>query len=448
MGAVTRGFVALALVAWLCAAAVLAPGVVAAAEPAFGTAVAESSFGVGIDVQQPVTLPDGVLRIEALVRTAGGERTLVTPIPTPAAGQATLRYHLDTELGSFWPNTQVELGFRVTMDDGAVVEGPTTTITYEDTRFTWRTLEGAHVRVHWTDGGDAFGRRVLEIGDESIQRATTLLGVEEDGLIDFFVYANDAAFQEILGPGSRENVGGVAPQGLRTLFASIGSSNVNDPWVGIVVPHELTHVVFETATANPYHEAPHWLNEGLATYLSEGYSAGRRASVDRAAADGSIIPLQGLVGAFPTTPERFSLGYGEGASAVDYLIRTYGQDALVRMIRSYADGVTDDEAFQAALGVDVAGFEAGWLVDLGVEAPQPYGPRPAPPGPVPPGWAGPAPTPGASGAPATPGPKPGDPGSDLATFALPLVGVGIMLLGAAALALRRARRSASPGPPA
>ncbi len=425
----------------------LAPAAAVAATPTFGRAVATSTFGVGIDVQQPATLPDGVHRVEALVRTTGSERVLVTPIPTPPPGATTLRYRFETELGSFWPNTQVELGFRVTMDDGVVVEGPTASVRYEDTRFAWRTLSGDHVRVHWAEGGDAFGRRVLEIGDEAVRRATALLGVQEDGLIDFFVYANDAAFQEILGPGSRENVGGVAPGGLRTLFASIGSTNVNDPWVGIVVPHELTHVVFESATANPYHEAPHWLNEGLATYLAEGYSSGRRASVERAVAAGSVIPLQGLVGAFPTTQERFSLGYGESVSAVDYLIRTYGQDALVRLIRSYADGVTDDETFQAALRVDVAGFEAGWFADLGIEAPQPFGPQPAPTGPLPPGWSGAAPSPGASGAVASPGPTPGGDNAPGTDAILPFVAVGIVLIGVAAVFVLRAGRPTAGGPP-
>ena len=40
----------------------------------------------------------------------------------------------------------------------------------------------------------------------------------------------------------------------------------------VVVPHELTHLVFDTAVTNPYHFPPRWLNEGLAVYLSEGTS--------------------------------------------------------------------------------------------------------------------------------------------------------------------------------
>ncbi|HSL97832.1 MAG TPA: peptidase MA family metallohydrolase [Candidatus Deferrimicrobiaceae bacterium] len=436
---------ALGLAAALIAALGLATASVAGASPTFGPAVATSTFGVGITVEQSATLPADVRRVEALVRTTGSDRTLVVQIATPGAGATTLRYEFETALGSLWPNTQVELGFRVTSADGTVVEGPTTTVRYDDDRFQWRTLEGDLVRVHWAEGGDAFGRRVLAIGEEAVERATALLGVDEGNPIDFFVYADDRAFQEVLGPGSRENIGGVAPGGLRTLFASIGSTNVGDPWVGIVVPHELTHVVFETATANPYHDAPHWLNEGLATYLAEGYSPGRRGAVERAVADDSIMPLQALVGAFPTTGERFSLGYGESVAAVDYMIRTYGQDALVRLIRSYAEGVTDDAAFEAALGVDVAGFEAGWFADLGIEPPQPFGPQPAPTGPVPPGWQGAAPSPGASGAPSTPGPTPGTDEPGVGSLVAPVLGIVIVLLGAGIVLAARARRRAPPG---
>ena len=181
------------------------------------------------------------------------------------------------------------------------------------------------------------------------------------------------------------------------MFASIEPSQVNDPWVGVVIPHELTHLVFDTATRNPYHEPPHWLNEGLADYLAQGYNAGARGDVENAARSGAIMPLRALVGRFPTTADRFSLAYDESVSAIDFLIRTYGQDALVGLIRSYADGVSDDLAFEDALGVNVAGFEAAWLADLGIEEPPAYGPRPAPPGPLPPGWSAavqPTPRPG------------------------------------------------------
>src|SRR5207247_3991833 len=132
------------------------------------------------------------------------------------------------------------------------------------------TLTGALVRVHWTDGDEAFGRRALSIGEQGVANASQLLGVTETDPIDFYIYSDTTAFRDILGPGTRENVGGVAFPDIRTLFANIGPGSVDDPWGAIVIPHELTHLVFATATQNPYHGPPHWLNEGLAVYLSQG----------------------------------------------------------------------------------------------------------------------------------------------------------------------------------
>lgn len=403
MGAMRFAASAMLMPVALALALALAPPV-SAADPTFGEAVATAKFGEGIDVEQPATIPEAVKRVEAVVRTGGDGRTFLAPVASPGTGATTLRYRHDTPAGSLYPNTRVELGFRLTFEDGRVIDSPTTTIRYEDDRFAWQTLEGPIVRVHWVEGNDAFGRRALEIGERAVAEGTGLLGVEETERIDFFVYGDRDAFYDILGPAQRENVGGLALPEIRTLFANIPPSEVNDPWVGIVIPHELTHLAFGTATRNPYHAPPHWLNEGLADYLAQGYGAGARAAVEGAARSGELMPLRALVARFPTTAQRFSLAYDESVSAIDYLIRTHGQEALVSLIRSYADGVSDDAAFRAALGVDVAGFEAGWLADLGIDEPPAYGPLPAPPGPLPPDWTeGAAPTqaPGASGPAAT-----------------------------------------------
>ena len=320
------------------------------------------------------------------------------------------------------PNTLVELGFRITLEDGSFVDGPPERVRYEDDRFAWRTLEGDVVRIHWYDGSQEFARRALDIGDKAVKNASALLGVDESVPIDFFVYAERDPFYDVIGPALQENVGGLAIPQIRTLFANIAPSDVADSWVSLVVPHELTHIVFDTATRNPYNEPPHWMDEGLADYLAIGYAQDARNNVDRAVSRGDLMPLRALDLRFPSTADRFSLGYDESVSAIDYLVRTYGQDALVQLIQSYAAGVADDDAFQAALGVDVAGFEAGWLADLGAGEPVPYGPVPAPPGPLPPGWDA---APEQTGPPvATPPPSTGGEEDGLATTLV--IGVGVV----------------------
>ena len=404
------------------------PVATAAAAPVFGTPTATAKFLEGIDVTEPATMPTGIRRVEALIHTGGSTRIAAEEIPLPAAGATTLTFHFATPSGSLIPNTLVDVHFRVTMDDGSTVDGPVASVRYEDSRYDWKTLAGRVVRVHWTEGSDAFGQRALAIGEKAIDDVSALLGVQETEPIDFYVYADRTAFYDVLGPGSRENVGGSAFTDIRTLIANIGPGEINDPWVGIVIPHELTHLVFATAVDNPYHFPPRWLNEGIAVYLSQGFVASDRGAVERAARAGTLMPLVSLEGQFPTTADRFSLAYSESVSSIDHLVQQYGRDALVKLIRTYADGVTDDEAFKTAIGVDVAGFQAGWFESLGVPEPSPAGPQPAPSGPLPADWVGAAATAGAGGSAAAsraPGGAPGAPAPESPT--LPILGIAVVV---------------------
>ena len=377
---------ALGLVVGLAAPATLA------ADVSFGTPSATATFGTGVTFVQPVNVSGTVRQAELLITfpTALGPLVHVAPVPS-GTGALTLRggWSVATD-GHLVPNTPLVARWRITPTSGVPVEGPPVTVLYQDTRLAWQTITGPLVRIHWYQGTEAFARRALAVGEKGVQQAADLLGVTETQPIDFYVYASQTPFYDALGPGTRENVGGEAHADIRTLFALIEPGAVNDPWVGVVIPHELTHLVFNTAVENPYHFPPRWLNEGLAVYLSEGYTTSWRSAVEEAISGGTLVSLAALDGQFPTTADGFLLAYGESVSAVDYFIRTYGKARLASLIRSYAAGRTDDEAFSAAIGLTVPGFEAAWLADLGASAPRRYGPQPAPAGPLPPGWSGPA----------------------------------------------------------
>lgn len=376
----------------------------------FGTPTATSSFGTGVTFSQPIVLSAAAGRAELLVTFGQAIGPTVIELPPPdGTGKQMLRYTLDPAAdGHIAPNTPVAARWRVIGAGPTDVSiGPEVRITYLDDRFDWQTASGDLVSVHWYEGTAAFGRRALQIAEDAVREVSDLFRVTETDRVDFYVYADQQPFYDALGPGTRENVGGQANSEIRTLFALVSPGEINDPWVATVIPHELAHLVFDSAASNPYHFPPRWLNEGQAVYLSQGYDGSDRAAVERAAEAGTLIPLDGLTGQFPTGFQRFSLAYAESVSAVDYLVRTYGEDALVKLIRSYAAGRTDNEAFSDALGVDMSAFGAGWLDDLGAAAPTRFGPQPAPQGPVPDAWqVDPAATtpPGATTAPATSAP--------------------------------------------
>jgi hypothetical protein len=427
-----------------------APPLARAADATFGTPRATATFGTSVTFEQPVTTT-GVTRAEVLVDLPGSFGPHVTPVAPPPDGTSTLRHAILLTDGHLYPDTRLTARWRLTLADGSSVVGPDVSVTYADDRFQWQSAESEHVRVFWYVGDAAFGRRALKIGDDAIASAEALLGVTVTDRVDFFVYADEASFYDALGPGSRENVGGTYIPGLQLLFALITPDQINDAWVGLVIPHELTHLVFDTAVDNPYHDPPRWLNEGLAVYVTQGYDTSDRRLVDSAVADNALIPLDGLVGVFPTSFDAFYLAYAESVSAIDYLIRTYGQDALVTLIRSYAEGRTDDEAFSDALGMDATEFNTAWIDDLGATIPERIGPRPDPVGPLPPGWTGAVatPQPGSSAAPsasATPAPGTGA-GDDGNGASAPIGPVAVVIVAALAvviggwLALRRPSRS-------
>ncbi len=142
--------------------------------------------------------------------------------------------------------------------------------------------------------------------------------------------------------------------------------------------------MFDTAVHNPYRFPPRWLNEGLAVYLSEGYGSQDRGRVESAASADELIPLiaAGRRSSRPTPSARSSPTPSRCRRSTTSCAR-WARTPWSSSSTAYADGLTDDEAFQRALGEDLAAFQAGWLADLGAAEPQRYGPEPAPAGPLP-----------------------------------------------------------------
>ena len=405
----------------------LVPHAVAAAPATFGTPTADSTFGTGIVFKQPITIDQPIGRVEILLTFADAVGPTVFEVPgVPAGSSATLTYTLDTSGNDHLiPHTPIVARWRVISADqpSEVGLGPELRVVYEDDRFTWKTASDDIVRVHWYEGDAAFGAKALKLGADEVRETSKLLGVTETEPIDFFVYASVDDFYGAIGPGAHENVAGSAYANIRTLLGLIPPDQINDSLVAVRIPHEFVHLVFDTASKNPYHSPPRWLNEGLAVYQSEGF------------------------------------GSSESVAAVEFMIRTHGPDALVTLIRSYAEGRTDDEAFTDALGLDMTAFGDTWFKDVDATPKTKSGPQPAPPGPVPAEWTGAAPGGQASGRPASQGPAAGasggptvtpapgatgEPaGGDGATLVGILVAIGvIVVLVAVALAARRRQASA------
>jgi hypothetical protein len=360
-----------------------------APEVRFDPAIASGDFGQIVTFGTTFRAAEPPVRVELLTRLPGEDVSSVSRASLDQVGQGTWRAEV-RQAGHIVPNTTWEYRFRVVTADGSFL-GPMERHTVRDTRIDWQRLDGDGVTVWWDRGDRGFAERALAVAEEAVASASDLLGVNELAPVDFFIYSDAREFRQALGPGTRENVGGEAHPTIHTLFGLIEPGQEGSGWVEELVRHELTHLVFDEAVVNPYSYPPRWLNEGLAVYLAKGDTDGDRARVEAAARAGNLIPLEGLAGQFPTRAGGFSLAYAESVSAVAHLVDRFDERTLARLITSFADGLSLDEAFVAATGEGFGAFEDGWFASLGTGRPRPYGPQPGEPGPVPSAWASAAP---------------------------------------------------------
>ncbi len=417
MNVVARVLLTLALVL---GAVLAAPPATIAAEPVFGQPNASAPMGEPLTVTSTIDGVDGGT-VELVLKLAGHDPQIIVPAhPGTVAGgwEATAAIDVPTSIGcscffdgNSAPNSHIEYQFRVRAADGTTSLGPVGQVTVTDDRFAWRTIEQGLVRVHWYEGDDAFAQAAADVANTAIDHAAELLGSTLPVPVDLFIYATQDALLEAVS-ANRENIAGEAHSTIATMFVWLPPDQAPER-SSVVVAHELTHLVFNVVTENPFHGPPRWLNEGIAVYLSEGYTNEWSSVVSIAAREGTLIPLTGIAGFFPSPVDQFFLAYGESVSAVDYFIRTYSEPTLWELVRSYSQGLSDDDAFIAATGSDMAAFNAAWMASLGAEVPVPLGPQPAPPGPVPSAWTPAQPT-FAPGSPGASGPIPSGPGATLA----------------------------------
>ncbi len=395
-------------------AAVFFPGAAVAASPAFGTPTVVAELGHPLVFSSEIS-GDGVVGVDVLVRLAFDPTVIVLPAqPGPGAGTWQVTQSIDIGSsalcecvvdGNSAPNTHFDFQFRVRAADGTTTVGPLAQGVVEDTRFTWRTFSDRMVVVHWYAGDDAFAQGAADLANGAIDRASQLLGTTLPRTVDLFIYDTQQALLDAVSP-NRENIAGESHQDIQTMFVWLPHDQGIQDFNAEVVRHELTHLVFDAATHNPYHDPPRWLNEGIAVYLSVGYTGDYRSYVTTGVDTHTLIPLDGIAGQFPAPQNGFYLAYGEAVAAVDFFVRTYGEPKLWDLVRSYAQGMTDDDAFTAATGKGVDDFNAAWFASLSEDVPPPLGPQPGPTGPVPPDWAPGGATPGPTLAPGQTPPTP------------------------------------------
>jgi Peptidase MA superfamily len=332
----------------------------------FGDLSADSTYGqeIRLEVELDGGAPD---ELELLVRTPGDESSNVFPVEPSADGAS---YVWNTAANFVVPNTLVTYQWRA-IDGDTVTLSEEATIRYEDDRpgLDWQEAELGESTVHWYGDAEGQARRFGELTAQGVTRAEELLGTELAGPVDVFVYDSREEFFGALGPGAREWTGAAAYPELRTIFMWLGGGSPS--YLEIAMLHEVTHIVFNDATDNPYHEPARWLNEGIATWSETAEGSDERAIVALEAGGGGLFAFEAITEQFPIGERGGRLSYAQGTTMVDLIVDRYGEDALAAMTAAYRDGASDEEALQAATGIPADELYAAFFAEFGVDPPGP-----------------------------------------------------------------------------
>jgi tetratricopeptide (TPR) repeat protein len=117
--------------------------------------------------------------------------------------------------------------------------------------------------------------------------------------------------------------------------------------------HEIAHVITLQMSNQ---RVPRWLTEGISVYEEAQARPewGRDMEVPFAVAleQGKALKLTDLNAGF-TSPETIALAYFQASLLVDHIVKTYGDEKLRALLRSYGEGLEGDAALTKTLGASM-----------------------------------------------------------------------------------------------
>jgi hypothetical protein len=339
------------------------PGLVVAED------AATAEFPEGISFTLDAETDDPITNVELMYRAPGLE-TLSVELPAFEMGATELAIDHDIDLrsGEMPPGIDIFYHWRITEADGNVVETPEQTLSWFDDRYDWVPLEGPNVTVYAYDVDPGFQQEILDSAERTVANLSEAYGAEMDQRVRIWAYTNKDDLYGALAPNSEPWIAGAAYPGLHVLMAVLPPGDISE--VQRVVPHEVSHQVLHQATDNPFNTPPQWLDEGLATYWQE---AGRDRFYSYAldlAATGNVPPLRTLNGTFPYDRDGATAAYALSLTAVMYILDTWGDEGMAKLLATFDEGVTYEDAVQQGLGISFDELDRQWREDLIADAQQ------------------------------------------------------------------------------
>jgi len=261
------------------------------------------------------------------------------------------------KIGGLPPGSVVEYWWTVENVNGNRVKTPQVQVRFDDSRYSWHSLTEGEVTIYWYEGEMSFAEEIMLAAQQALVRLAEDTGAYLKQPVKIYVYANARdLLNALIFP--QEWTGGVAF--IRHGIIAIGIAPNNLSWGKRATAHELTHLVNHQMTFNPYSGMPVWLDEGLAMYSEGELLPHFKSWLDWAVAEDDLISVRSLASPFSAYAEQSYLAYAQSYGLVEFLIASYGQDRMLRLLNTLGEGSTYDGALDRVYGFDMDGLDILW----------------------------------------------------------------------------------------
>ncbi len=353
-----------ALLALLVASALVAP---ASAEVQASGATVESADPSSITFTIQVAgdpISEAILEYQRASGSSSIGGSVRAEIPSRGTGVVTAQLSTNSSTAYIPIGTRFTYSWTLRTEGGETIETEPEQFVFLDGRYDWEMLEEDGVRVYWY-ADPALAQRVMVASASAVNDMSDLLQVEIDFPITVVLYGggdDGIAAQRPRGGVYDEmsRTGGtrVAPD-LVHVYEALGLS-----WEDIT-RHEITHVITSEAGDGAFTSIPSWLDEGLATY-AQAEKGTRVTATEFAISTDTTLRLRNL--ASPTNrAELIELFYGQSWYVVEYMIDTYGEQAMADLLATIKAGNNTDAALREVYDLDQDSLYNEWRVSVGLE---------------------------------------------------------------------------------
>jgi tetratricopeptide (TPR) repeat protein len=178
-------------------------------------------------------------------------------------------------------------------------------------------------------------------------------------LIEVFPKQDDFAVRNVGLPGMLGALGACFGRVVTMVSPKARQGQTTFQWEATLW-HELGHVVTIQVSNQ---RVPRWLTEGISEFEQKRARPEWARQMDMEFAslmnDGKVIKLRDLNPAF-RDPRKIGIAYFQGSVVVDYLMETYGQAGVNKLLRAYGQGLDTNGALKSALNTDFDQMQTGF----------------------------------------------------------------------------------------